>query len=612
MLRTRDREDSPRNPRRAVPSPPSVEDDNFDRSVPEAGLDRRPATPRARRAATALIVIAALVTVGTLLAPSRVLAPPSQVDSQSFDQLIRRGLTPAEAVSVQLDAEKALRETADRRRGIVAGIFSGLLILVGAWVAYGNMRIAQGNLALLATGQANATRQLDLATSELVSTRFKDAIDQLGSGSMAVRLGGVYTMISLGSDYPRLGRDVYEIVSAFARVRSQERVPDEVDLPADLMAAIAHLARREGTQEESPVDLRGADLSNVDLRGAHLRGARLDRANLAGALLDRADLRDASMTDCCLYGASAGRADFSGANLTGSDLEALNIVVLMSPADFTKASLYGTLLRNANLSQATMGGANLYSCNAAGADCSRADLSGANLTSADLSGANLVGANLAGSSLQTSVLVGANLRGADLSRTNLSGTDLSGADLREATVEGVEWDGARQSDNTLWPEGEGLPPQNVEQNDATADAGSAQAPRKVLGDTTPRQALEDHVVARTNRYLLMEFERERSLAGAMAATVHAMIPSFRSVSEADPDDALSDFALTRKTVDGKEQVSMKLNQFTATVLRDALRFAAGRDIGWLTSRLRSPVAFAPADDALDATRSGPSPETPNA
>lgn len=190
----------------------------------------------------------------------------------------------------------------------------------------------------------------------------------------------------------------------------------------------------------SSADLGGLDLSDVDLSAV---------PSLSGTSFVESDLSGAAFGD----GANLTWVDFKGANLTGanfgagSDLSHANL----SDTDLTGAifgassSLAGATIKRAALAGVDLSGTNLegihalslLSCPAAlpsGYSCVGAQDGSFSIAgpATDLSGANLAGANLSGMNLQ-----GANLEHADLAAANLTNADLRFADLREANLTGA-------------------------------------------------------------------------------------------------------------------------------------------------------------------------------
>jgi uncharacterized protein YjbI with pentapeptide repeats len=219
-----------------------------------------------------------------------------------------------------------------------------------------------------------------------------------------------------------------------------------VDTPVTRMSAAELKTKLAAATEDSPPDLRkanlsGQDLSGVDFKRANLTGARLAGTKLIGANLFTADLTDAVLSDADLSkanldGSVLRRANFQRANLEGASLFA----TIIESADLSNANLAGTriigYLRGANLS-----GANLRRANA-GADpgnqsmgVMRATFVGADLSGADLSDANLFKAEFSHANLTNAKLARTNLMNADLIQTDLTRADLTGAKLAKANID---------------------------------------------------------------------------------------------------------------------------------------------------------------------------------
>jgi hypothetical protein len=212
-----------------------------------------------------------------------------------------------------------------------------------------------------------------------LTDRYAKAIEQLGSETIDVRLGGIYALEQLAIDSYR-DQDqatIVEVLSAFIRLHSDPScqwnasLPGTTPLPQSLVeqqADIPHLAK-------PPVDVQAAltVLGRLPDKGG-------SRADLTGAYLAYANLSDATLTF----------AEFAGADLTG-----------------------------ARLSHAKLAGANLY----------RADLTDAHLICADLTGAWLQETNLTRANLTRVKLTAATLDDALLTDADLTDADLTDADL---------------------------------------------------------------------------------------------------------------------------------------------------------------------------------------
>jgi hypothetical protein len=252
---------------------------------------------------------------------------------------------------------KARADVEDSFRKTIGQLLGGAAVLLGAGFAY--LQFQQQQLSL--QQQQRSTHDL------LISTQVSKGFEQLGSGDVMVRLGGIYALEGVMNTSEQYHGPVVEALCAFVREHTnvERRLgpppADKQDVPpaTDIQAVLTVIGRRATKWPDRP-DLRNAHLSNADLRIANLSGAYLYHANLSGA-------------------------DLFGANLSGALLMATN--------------LSGAYLRNTNLS-----GAYLFNADLRGADLFRANLSGAflvyvSLSGADLSGAKLNDANLTGAKL---------------------------------------------------------------------------------------------------------------------------------------------------------------------------------------------------------------------
>lgn len=219
-------------------------------------------------------------------------------------------------------------------------------------------------------------RRQRLTEDENRTTRYTQAVEQLGHADDAVRLGGIYALERLAKDSPNDRGTISKVLSAFVRrdgrAASAERGPASVDVEA----AVQVLARNRWPHANSEIDLTGADLRGMNLTGVNLPGVSLDLANLRGAILVAARLDGASLSAASLNGATLDEASLSSTKLSDSDL---------TEAQLDRANLAGADLRGTGLHRAILRDADLT-----GADLTFADLRGG----ADLTGANLQDANL--------------------------------------------------------------------------------------------------------------------------------------------------------------------------------------------------------------------------
>lgn len=267
---------------------------------------------------------------------------------------------------------------------------------------------------LAIAGAVYTAKTFALSRRGQVTERFTRAVDQLGSKSVDVRLGGIYALERVARESPSDHNAIMEILTAYVRERapwpsrrgaggSGSTLPRrDLHPDADIQAALTVVGRREVRHDRSD----GAcvlDLSGSDLRGASLTRGQFARAKLTDTHLECADLRDVDLTK-----ADATDAHFEGADLTGANLRGIAL---------TRARLHEAELRFARMSGAVL------------RDC-------------DLGGANLFGADL---------------DEADLWKANLMGASLWNAHLKRADLTDTRFDDTRHNDSTVWPKGF-LPP----------------------------------------------------------------------------------------------------------------------------------------------------------
>ncbi|MET7296096.1 pentapeptide repeat-containing protein [Streptomyces griseoloalbus] len=272
-----------------------------------------------------------------------------------------------------------------------------------------------------------ASKELRISEHGQITSRFNNAINNLGSQSLDVRLGGIYALERIMQDSARDHPTVVSVLAAFAQRHAgsstnswKEPLADAAahTPKADVSAAIATLARRRPESDKGTVvnlsysDLRGlrftgqaalrlprVDLSGADLRYADLSYADLREADLPFAHLERALLQETNLREAFLVGANLAHAALTEANLRGADMTPVVPEGTPGPAlctDLEYAYLDDVDLQNARMSCVDLHGATLMSADLRGADLTRADLTNADLTNADFRGAKLTDAKLNG------------------------------------------------------------------------------------------------------------------------------------------------------------------------------------------------------------------------
>jgi uncharacterized protein YjbI with pentapeptide repeats len=294
----------------------------------------------------------------------------------------------------------------------------------------------EANLAAVEAARASVQATLQNTRDGQIADLYGKAIEQLGSGKLDLRIGGIYALERIARDSARDHPTVIEVLSAFIREHSHEQSPLaedgadplERETRPDVQAAVTVIGRRDRARDVRLVDLHGASLARADLADADLSDADFGDTNLSEANLFRAVLTGANLTDTDLTGANLTEANLSGAslfraNLTGASLFRANL----TGASLFRANLSDASLLRTNLSEARLGAAILVRACLIEADLTNAELIRTNLTSA-----KIVGAKLAGAKLIVASLIRADLTGADLTGADFTGADLTGADRSEA------------------------------------------------------------------------------------------------------------------------------------------------------------------------------------
>ncbi len=322
-------------------------------------------------------------------------------------------LAPAERVEAENNVRMALLQA-----------ISGVLLALGFLVTWLQLGQAQKQFT---SSQEQTQKQLEqngtqlsIARTGQLADRFSRAMEQLGSTSPDVRIGGVYALegllVDLGEDpsanvqlsaYQSADRQaIIEILTAYVRNHAPWDpgtapqpggvIPDLGARAADIQAVMSILGRRARVVPDTPVLLVRTNLSGLRLAcpapddntcadldrlylgagyGADFTECDLERADLFGASLKYATFNSGRLVKARLGNAWLSYASFLGADLTGADFNA---------AHLDHAKLQGAKLAGTTLDQTDLGDAQLQGAQLGGVDLSTVN----NLDSADLHGAH--------------------------------------------------------------------------------------------------------------------------------------------------------------------------------------------------------------------------------
>jgi hypothetical protein len=244
--------------------------------------------------------------------------PPTLYPPIATPDISSAGLAPKELFDLEtkrLELQGALRLT----------ILQSLTVLVAA------------SGAILAWQQARRQRQEKQQDFRL--ELFVEGMKALSDDSMAIRIGGIYTLERLAHS-PEHRIASVEVLAAFLREHSQRNKSKDDDgisqrapsLSTDAQKALdvlVHLRDREplvlsNLNLTDAVLKKGAPLEQTDFTNTLLLRASMQAANLKKAILNHADLRhanltEADLTDADLRNCTLSGADFSAATLNGAD-----------------------------------------------------------------------------------------------------------------------------------------------------------------------------------------------------------------------------------------------------------------------------------------------------
>jgi hypothetical protein len=197
--------------------------------------------------------------------------------------------------------------------------------------------------------------ELDITRRGQITERFTQAIDQLGSESLEIRLGGIYSLERTAREDRDYHWPIMEVLTTYVRTQTWPIMEVLINLPQsaggtpslelldtdsmelpdtdprippspkpDIQAILTVIARRavyHRDVEYGPIDLHTTYLRNAKLSGANLQGANLQGADLVFADLKGADLRGAKLSKGAIRSpAYLAAADLKGADLRGADL----------------------------------------------------------------------------------------------------------------------------------------------------------------------------------------------------------------------------------------------------------------------------------------------------
>jgi uncharacterized protein YjbI with pentapeptide repeats len=290
----------------------------------------------------------------------------------------------------RIQLEKDFAGIENNARTTLAQIIGGIVVLLGLYLTFQNVRVAQENARI-------AQKNVTVTEEGKITDRFSKAVELLGSEKLEIRLGGIYALERIGRDSQKDHWTVIEVLTAFVRenakpapaltrgqIVDREDTFDDKELEKpreDIQAIMTVIGRRKWiTKEVQRLNMQGVNLTKCDLRSANLQGVILNEANLTQADLSHANLRRAHLKNAFLIKTRLYYADLRDSDLTGAKLG----YAALSNANLNKARLVETSFVGAHLTEASLRGAQLFKVDLSNAFLSKADLTGAELYETDL------------------------------------------------------------------------------------------------------------------------------------------------------------------------------------------------------------------------------------
>ena len=239
-------------------------------------------------------------------------------------------ITPKE----QFDIEK---DTLDTYVKILQGIGS-LGFIITAYVSFQTLKATQKNVQI-------SEKNTYISQEKQVTERFTQAINQLGSDKVEVRLGGIYALERIAKDSPEDHWNIVEVLSSFIREKSPASTKETVSSPAiDVQATLTVLGRRKTDSElpEQYINLERTNLNGVRLRKANFSRSRLTDSSFRGAEISESDFSKMVALPVDFQSVKFITVDFSKAMLLGSTFHGSSFMEIK----FIEAHLYGVDFRN--------------------------------------------------------------------------------------------------------------------------------------------------------------------------------------------------------------------------------------------------------------------------
>lgn len=128
-----------------------------------------------------------------------------------------------------------------RNLGLVAGG------AIGIWIAWMRVRAANRQAEAAIQQSAIANEQAKLARREHFVELFNTAVGQLSDKKIEVRLGAIYTLREISSEFPDLTQAIMNVLTAYVRTKPKQYA--RVEVPMDVREIMQIIVAKTGAQK---------------------------------------------------------------------------------------------------------------------------------------------------------------------------------------------------------------------------------------------------------------------------------------------------------------------------------------------------------------------------
>ena len=119
----------------------------------------------------------------------------------------------------------------------VSEILRNLAIVGAAAIGLG---LAWWRTAVLSRQAASGAAQAAVSRREHAADVFSRAVGQIGSDRLEVRMGAIVSLAALSRDFPERRQSVFDVLTAYARTRSEDFEAEDPDIDVSAIMKFLH------------------------------------------------------------------------------------------------------------------------------------------------------------------------------------------------------------------------------------------------------------------------------------------------------------------------------------------------------------------------------------